>query len=73
MKISINKKIFGYSLLAALLVSCSDGTFSDSVPTEEDGEITVVLRIPVDGDRAESRANPLGAENGNGRENGLEN
>ncbi|MDE7412609.1 MAG: fimbria major subunit [Muribaculaceae bacterium] len=72
MKISINKHIFAYPLFLALLAACSDHAIPDPMLDSEDGEITLTLRIPIDSNVPVTRANPVGGEDGNGREYGLE-
>ncbi|MDE6682496.1 MAG: fimbria major subunit [Muribaculaceae bacterium] len=55
------------------------GACSDSLPVPEEndatreGEITIVLRVPMADSETITRANPIGGEDGNGREKGLQN
>lgn len=65
------KSIFLPSLFSILLSGCAQEHFF-SEPPKEEGEIMIVLRLPVDEGPAISRSFPTGGENGDGRENGLD-
>ncbi|MDE6296689.1 MAG: hypothetical protein K2L89_02490, partial [Muribaculaceae bacterium] len=60
-------------LFSSYIVSCSDSMPDRLQTQEEEGDITIVLRLPVSGNEIGTRANPVGGEDGNGREKGLEN
>lgn len=62
------------ALFCTLFAGCSDSTPLPVMSDEEErGEISIVLRIPMADTALPSRSNPTGGEDGNGREQGLEN
>lgn len=67
------KRLLPLGLLAAsILCGCSDSDAPlSSAEEQDDGAITVVLRVPTDGSDVISRADPMPGEDGNGREQGI--